>query len=199
MSQIAVAQLPPELGRLSPKQRFELTNRVLARRNLIQFVKRLYPRYNAGWVHEDIAARLERFSAAVAAEESPRLMLLLPPRHGKSELASIRFPAWHLGHHPDHEVINCGYNLDLPMKFSRKVREIARDPSFLALFPKCVLDAESQSAEAWNTTAGGGFTAAGVGGGITGKGAHVLIIDDPIKNQEEADSILTRDALWGWY
>jgi hypothetical protein len=126
-------------------------------------------------------------------------MLLMPPRHGKSELASIRFPAWHLGHYPEHEVINCGYNLDLPMKFSRKVREIARDPSFLALFPKCVLDAESQSAEAWNTTSGGGFTAAGVGGGITGKGAHVLIIDDPIKNQEEADSIQTRDNLWGWY
>lgn len=123
----------------------------------------------------------------------------MPPRHGKSELASIRFPAWHLGHHPDHEVINCGYNLDLPMKFSRKVREIARDLSFLALFPECVLDAESQSAEAWNTTSGGGFTAAGVGGGIVGKGAHVLIIDDPIKNQEEADSIQTRENLWNWY
>ena len=201
MSQIesATPPLPPEIDRLSAKQRFELANRVLARRNLIQFVKRLYPRYKAGWVHEDIAARLERFSQAVANEESPRLMLLMPPRHGKSELASIRFPAWHLGHYPEHEVINCGYNLDLPMKFSRKVREIARDPSYLALFPKCVLDAESQSAEAWNTTSGGGFTAAGVGGGITGKGAHVLIIDDPIKNQEEADSILTRDALWGWY
>ena len=201
MSQIesATPLLPPEIERLNAKQRFELANRVLARRNLIQFVKRLYPRYRAGWVHEDIAARLERFSQAVAEEKSPRLMLLMPPRHGKSELASIRFPAWHLGHYPEHEVINCGYNLDLPMKFSRKVREIARDPSFLALFPKCVLDSESQSAEAWNTTSGGGFTAAGVGGGITGKGAHVLIIDDPIKNQEEADSIMTRDNLWGWY
>lgn len=162
-------------------------------------MKRLYPSYNAGWVHEDIARRLEKFSADVSARRSPRLMLLMPPRHGKSELASIRFPAWHLGHHPEHEVINCGYNLDLPMKFSRKVREIARDPAFLALFPTCVLDAESQSAEAWNTTSGGGFTAAGVGGGITGKGAHVLIIDDPLKNQEEADSIQTRDNLWAWY
>ena len=193
----SLGEPPPVL--LAPAQKIELASRVLARRNLIHFIKRFYPKYNAGWVHEDIARRLERFSEAVVREQSPRLMLLLPPRHGKSEMASIRFPAWHLGHRPDHEIINCGYNLDLPMKFSRKVREITRERAFTALFPECVLDSESQSAEAWNTTAGGGFTAAGVGGGITGKGAHVLIIDDPIKNQEEADSILTRDGLWAWY
>lgn len=194
------APLPIDpLNGLNSAQRAELASRILARRNLIHFIKRLYPQYEAGWVHHDIADRLEAFSKAVIARESPRLMLLMPPRHGKSEMASIRFPAWHLGHQPTHEIINCGYNMDLPMRFSRRVREIVRDPSYKALFEKCEIDPESQSAEAWNTTAGGGFTAAGVGGGITGKGAHVLIIDDPIKNQEEADSILTRDGLWDWY
>lgn len=89
-----------------------------------------------------------------------------------SELASIRFPAWHLGHYPHHEIINVGYNLDLPMGFSRKVREIFRDPMFEAIFPGAQLVPDSQSVEKWNTTAGGGFTAAGRGGGITGKGAH---------------------------
>jgi predicted phage terminase large subunit-like protein len=89
--------------------------------------------------------------------------------------------------------------MDLPMRFSRWVREIVRDKAYQALFENCVIDPESQSAEAWNTLMGGGFTAAGVGGGITGKGAHVLIVDDPIKNQEEADSITTRDGLWSWY
>lgn len=193
------APLPIDpLNGLNSAQRAELASRILARRNLIHFIKRLYPQYEAGWVHHDIADRLEAFSKAVIARESPRLMLLMPPRHGKSEMASIRFPAWHLGHQPTHEIINCGYNMDLPMRFSRRVREIVRDPSYKALFEKCEIDPESQSAEAWNTTAGGGFTAAGVGGGITGKGAHVLIIDDPIKNQEEADSILTRDGLWDW-
>jgi predicted phage terminase large subunit-like protein len=126
-------------------------------------------------------------------------MILMPPRHGKSEMASVRFPAWHLGHCPDHEIINCGYNMDLPMRFSRWVREIVRDKAYTALFEQTLIDQESQSAEAWNVTMGGGFTAAGVGGGITGKGAHILIIDDPIKNQEEADSITVRDALWDWY
>jgi len=176
-----------------------LAQRVLARRRLLQFTQMTHPAYSAGWVHDDICRRLERFSREITEGKSPRLMILVPPRHGKSELASIRFPAWHLGHNPTHEIINVGYNLELPMKFSRKVREVMRDPHYKAIFPDAQLDPDSQSAEAWNTTKGGGFTAAGVGGGITGKGAHCLIIDDPIKNQEEADSVLVRDKLWDWY
>lgn len=196
----AVAGQPTaELAVLDPKVKLEMAKRVLARRSLIHFTKRFYPQYTPGWVHYDIARRLEQFMRDVESKKSPRLMLLVPPRHGKSELASIRFPAFVLGHHPEWEVINCGYNLDLPMKFSRKVREIVRDPGYKPLFNESMLDPDSQSAEAWNTTAGGGFTAAGVGGGITGKGATVLIIDDPIKNQEEADSIIVRDGLWDWY
>ena len=176
-----------------------LARRILARRRLLQFTQLTHPTYSAGWVHEDICRRLEKFSADIAAGKSPRLMLLMPPRNGKSELASIRFPAWHLGHYPHHEIINVGYNLDLPMVFSRKVRELVRDPVYTAIFPETNLDPESQSVEKWITKAGGGFMAAGVGGGITGKGAHVLIIDDPIKNQVEADSVSVRDNLWDWY
>ena len=151
-----------------------LADRILARSRLLHFTKLTHPRYSAGWVHDDICRRLERFSREVAEGKSPRLMILVPPRHGKSELASIRFPAWHLGHNPTHEIINVGYNLELPMRFSRKVREVMRDPHYKAIFPGVQLDPDSQSVEAWNTTEGGGFTAAGVGGGITGKGAHCL-------------------------
>lgn len=166
---------------------------------MLKFTQMTLQTYDAGWVHADICARLERFSQDVADQKAPRLMLLMPPRHGKSELASIRFPAWHLGQYPTHEIINVGYNTDLPMVFSRKVRELVRDPVYQAIFPDAALDQNSQSIEKWHTQAGGGFTAAGVGGGITGKGAHILIIDDPIKNQEEADSIAVRDKLWDWY
>lgn len=182
---------------LAAKQ--ELARRELARRRLIQFTRQTHPEYEPGWVHDDICKRLERFSQQVIERKRPRLMLLMPPRHGKSELASIRFPAWHLGHHPNHEIINVGYNLDLPMIFSRKVREVLRNPVYQAIFPETLLDPESSGAEAWKTTRGGGFQAAGVGGGITGKGAHIAIVDDPIKNQEEADSVLVRDRLWLWY
>ena len=177
----------------------QLAERELARRRLLKFTTLTHPAYSPGWVHEDICARLEKFSREVAEGKSPRLMLLMPPRHGKSELASIRFPAWHLGHHPTHEVINVGYNHELPMRFSRKVREVLREPIYVKIFPDTKLSPDSQGVEAWNTTKGGGFTAAGVGGGITGKGAHILIIDDPIKNQEEADSAQTREKLEDWY
>jgi len=176
-----------------------LAKRILARRRLLQFVQLTHGNYDAGWVHDDICRRLERFSADVAAKKSPRLMLLTAPRHGKSELASIRFPAWHLGQHPEHEIINVGYNLELPMIFSRKVRELARDSAYQSVFPGMELNPDSQSIEKWSTTKGGGFLAAGVGGGITGKGAHILIIDDPIKNQEEADSVEVRNKLLDWY
>ena len=179
--------------------RRELARRELARRSLLFFTQVTHPRYEPDWIHKDIARRLQRFSEQVARQESPRLMLLVPPRHGKSELASIRLPAWHLGHHPTHEVIDCGYNLGLPLKWSRKVRGLLRSPMYQTIFEQTLLDPDSQGAEEWLTTKGGGFTAAGVGGGITGKGAHILIIDDPIKNMEEADSITVRDALQDWY
>lgn len=177
----------------------EIARRELSRRKLLYFTRQTVKDYAAGWVHDDICRRLERFSDQVAKKQSPRLMLLVPPRHGKSELASIRFPAWHLGHYPRHEIVNVGYNLDLPMKFSRTVRDLVRDPFYKAIFYETKINPESTSVESWLTTAGGGFTAVGVGGGLTGKGAHILTIDDPIKNIEEADNILVRDQLYEWF
>lgn len=179
--------------------RLEFARRELLSRDMLAFTIEMERDYVPGWVHVDIAARLERFSRAVIAKESPRLMLLVPPRHGKSTLASISLPSWHLGHMPHHEIINIGYNLELPTRFSRRVREIVSSPEYAAIFPDTQLDPRSQSVEAWLTTEKGGFTAAGVGGGITGKGAHVLIVDDPIKNMEEADNFTTREKLEDWF
>lgn len=177
----------------------ELAARILAKRRLIPFTQRINPRYDAGWVHHDIARRLERFSREVAEGKSPRLMILMPPRHGKSELASRMFPAWHLGHNPDHEIIACSYNVSLAMSFSRKVKEVFNDPAYQSVF-QTRLHPDFQANEEWGILGTrGGYVAAGVGGGITGKGAHVLLIDDPIKNAEEADSAETREKLWDWY
>ena len=180
------------------KARKELALRILTRKRLLPFVERFNPDYAAGWVHKDICRRLEKFSQDVVEKKSPRLMLFMPPRHGKSTLASIAFPAWHLGRNPDHEFISCSYSGSLAMGFSRKVRQLLREPTYKTAF-KTRLDPDSQSAEAWLTTAGGGFVAAGVGGGITGKGAHILVIDDPVKNREDAESQNNRDANWDWY
>jgi phage terminase large subunit-like protein len=174
-------------------------DRVLSRRRLLHFTKRFRPRYLDGWVHRVIAHKLEKFSEDVQAQRSPRLLLLVPPRHGKSLLASEMFPAWDLGKHPHNEIIAASYNVSLPISFSRKVRELVRDPDYEKIFPTTKLHPESQANEAWLTTAGGGYIAAGVGGGITGKGASILIVDDPIKDAKEADSPTIRDDLWDWY
>ena len=177
----------------------ELAKRILSRKRLLPFVERFNPDYLAGWVHKDICQRLEKFSEQVANKESPRLMLFMPPRHGKSTLASVAFPAWHLGRHPDHEFISCSYSGSLAMSFSRKVRQLLREPVYKNVFEKSRLDKDSQSIESWQTTQGGGYVAAGVGGGITGKGANVLVIDDPVKNREDAESDNNRAATWDWY
>jgi hypothetical protein len=194
----ATQTLPP-LSTLQLNAKREVASRILARRRLLPFVQRMNTRYDAGWVHEDICARLEKFSDDVAAGKSPRLMLLLPPRHGKSELASKNFPAWHLGRHPHHEFIACSYNLSLALGFSRKVKQIIDDPAYHGVFETRV-DGNNSSMEEWGIAGNtGGYVAAGIGGPITGKGAHVLVIDDPVKNAEEADSADGREKTWEWY
>ena len=166
----------PAPSSLTPAQQaqVELASRALCKRRLIPFTQRINPRYDAGWVHQDIARRLERFSDDVAKGLSPRLMVLMPPRHGKSELASRMFPAWHLGRHPEHEIIACSYNVSLAMSFSRKVKEVLHDPSYQSVFDTR-LHPDFQANEEWGISGTrGGYVAAGVGGGITGKGAHCL-------------------------
>lgn len=177
----------------------ELARRELAKGHLLPFIMRFNETYEPGWVHKDICEKLEWFSAAVAARQSPRLMIFMPPRHGKSEIGSRSFPAWHLGRYPNHEFIGCSYGSDLANGFSRKVRDVVKDPAYQAVFPDCVVNKDSQSVEAWLTTKGGGYAAAGVGGPITGRGAHVLVIDDPIKNRDAAESATNRESVWDWY
>ena len=162
----------------------EIAQRVLARRRMMPFVQRFNPKYLPGWVHKDICNRLERFSEEVAEGLSPRLMLLMPPRHGKSELVSRNFPAWHLGQYPDHEFIACSYNVSLAMDFSRKVKQIIQDPLYQNVF-NTQLDPNNQSTESWGVSAArGGYVAAGIGGAITGKGAHCLHPDTKVSTSE---------------
>ena len=177
----------------------ELAARTLARRRLMSFIKRFRPKYMAGWVHEDICRRLERFLLAVERQESPRMVLMMPVRMGKSEIGSRHFAPWLLGHHPEWEVIAASGGQTLALTFSRYIRDLMRDPSYQALFPDTKLDPSSQSVENWNTTGGGGYMAAGIGTMIVGRGAHVLLIDDPCTSAEAADSQVQRDSVWEWY
>jgi predicted phage terminase large subunit-like protein len=193
------ARLDAEPPKLSAVEK-EIASRALCRRKLLPFIKKFNKRYSAGWVHRDICRRLEQFVKDVEDQKGPRLMLFMPPRHGKSEIASKNLPAWVLGNHPDWEIIASSYAVSLPIGFSRKVQGIIQDSYYQKLFPQTRLNPKAMAADAWMTDGHeGGYIAAGVGTGISGKGAHILIIDDPVKDAEEADSTPQRDKVWDWW
>ena len=177
----------------------ELAQRELAGKSLLEYIRHFHGKYDAGWVHKLICKRLELFMRQVERQEDPRLMIFMPPRSGKSTIASQYFPSYVMGHHPDWEIIAASYAVSLPLGFSRKNRALVQEKRYHQVFPETVLDPNNQSAEGWFTTKEGMYLPAGVGGGITGKGAHILVIDDPIKDAEEAGSETVQEKIWEWW
>ena len=142
---------------------------------------------------EILCSKLE----AVERGDINRLMVFLPPRSGKSEVTSKKFPAWYLGRHPDREIILASYAADLAYDFSRIARETLSEWGHLW---GVALSGDSSAVKRWGLDGHrGGMMAAGVGGPITGRGAHVALIDDPIKNWQDAQSPVLREKAWGWY
>jgi predicted phage terminase large subunit-like protein len=126
-------------------------------------------------------------------------MVFMPPRHGKSEKASKRFPAWYLGRHPKHQIIAASYNSDLATDFGREVKGIISSPEFGDVFGSVGLKQDSRASDRMNTSQGGAYYAVGVGTATTGRGAHLGLIDDPFKDREDADSENQREKVWNWY
>lgn len=154
-----------------------------------------WPSYRPSAHHHLIARALED----VERGKITRLMINMPPRHGKSMLASEYFPAWYLGRNPDRYIIHATYAQELAEDFGRKVRNQMSDPMFQGIFPGVQVRQDSASAKRFNTTAAGVYYALGVGGPATGRGAHLLLVDDPIKDRKEADSETMRRRLRDWY
>lgn len=183
-------------SQLSPQEAArELLARRKARASLIGFTRYTFPGFQDGAHHRQIAEALER----VERGECRRLMIFAPPRHTKSELASRRFPAWYLGRNPDRQLITATYSGEFATDFGREVKQIVGSAEYQALFPGVRLAEDSQAKGRWHTTANGVYVAVGVGGPITGRGAHLALIDDPIKNRQDADSETIRDSVWKWY
>lgn len=158
------------------------------------FAEYTNPSYKAAPHHVLIAEKLE----AVERGDIKRLMICMPPRHGKSELASRRFPSFFMGRNAGKQIIAASYNSDLANDFGREVRNIVDSPEFRVLFDT-TLAPDSKAANRWHTDKGGMYVAAGVGTAITGRGADILLIDDPFKDRQEADSEITRQRVWDWY
>ncbi len=152
-------------------------------------------------------SQVELFVATQGERGIGRLMVFMPPRHGKSLNVSVLFPTWFLGRHPDSRVIVASYNGALAMGFSRQARNLMMDDPYREVFgdlsersTEVRIADDSRSVEAWSIHGRqGGLVAVGVGGGITGRGAHLLIIDDPVRDRSDAESRAKRDAIWDWY
>lgn len=186
---------------LSPKQIAALE----ARRYFGLFVLEVDKTFRAGWVHALVCNALDQFLADVIAKKSPRLMITMPPRHGKSQLVSRLFPAFALGRFPDLSFIGTSYSAGLADSFSKDIQRIIDSDEYRAIFPETQLgtgkvgDALRQASVFEIQGHKGRYRSAGVGGGITGHGGEILIVDDPFKDHEDADSETIRNRVWDWY
>lgn len=186
-------QLLAELEKLE-----ELKSKKLATERFIKFVETVWPTFIAGRHHARMADAFER----VARGECKRLIINMPPRHTKSEFASYLLPAWFLGKFPHKKIIQCSHTAELAVGFGRKVRNLVDTEVYHNIFPDLSLASDSKAAGRWNTSKGGDYFAIGIGGAVTGKGADVLIIDDPHSEQEAALAEINPDIYdktYEWY
>ncbi|PKN91096.1 MAG: hypothetical protein CVU44_20995 [Chloroflexi bacterium HGW-Chloroflexi-6] len=199
-------------SQISPKQaRQELARRELSKLRFLDFCRYVDPKFLAVPHAKYVASKLEqvaRYIETSGREGISRLMILMPPRHGKTEQASIKFPAWLLGRAPDSRVILTSYSADLASRNSRQMRELVVGDRYRAVFgdrssleAPVILSADSRSVATWDLAQPhrGGVIAAGIGGSITGMGATLLVVDDPLKGRQEAESQGRRDDVDEWY
>jgi len=176
----------------------KLKDRELYQEKFIKFVERVWPSFISGAHHKRMAEAFER----VANGTCKRLIINMPPRHTKSEFASYLLPAWFLGKFPHKKVIQSSNTGELAVGFGRKVRNLVDSEVYSEIFPNLALQADSKAAGRWNTSKGGDYFAIGVGGTVTGKGADLLIIDDPHSEQEAAMAASNPevyDKVYEWY
>lgn len=189
----------------------EIRNRLMAERDFLSFCKHVDKKHPVDAQHVQVLAhKLEdvaKYILSGGKEGTSRLMVFMPPRYWKSQTASRKFPAWLLGKNPDLRIILTSYNADLASKHSKAVRDIIQSEEYSQVFGQLAstgepveLDPESKASASWDIADhSGGMQATGVGGGITGFGANLFIIDDPVKGRKEAGSETIREDSYEWY
>ena len=178
------------LAKLKLKQREKES---LVKGDFLEFVKHMWPEFVEGYHHKIIAEKFNK----IATGEIKRLIVNMPPRHTKSEFASNYLPAWMIGKNPKLKIIQTTHTAELAVRFGRKAKNVIDSPEYQEVF-KTRLQEDSKAAGRWETEGGGEYFAAGVGGAITGRGADLLIIDDPHKEQD-AMSKEGFDKAYEWY
>lgn len=200
------AVLFKNLGKLTPAEKLEALelldkaqdhhDKNLARGDMIEFAKRVYPGFKIGPHHRKLA---KIFSEVIAGTKK-RVIINIAPRMGKSEFSSYLFPAFFLGNFPNKKIIMGTHTAGLSEDFGRRVRNLLDDEDYHALFPETLVAADQKAAGKWSTSSGGQYYAAGVGGALAGRGADLFVIDDPHSEQDvKANSRLAFDTAWSWF
>jgi len=175
-------------------QAMELERSKTAQGRFLSFVKKVWPAFIEGTHHRIIAEKLE----GIASGKIKRLIVNMPPRHTKSEFASYLFPSWIIGQNPEAKIIQTTHTAELSVNFGRKMKNLIDSEEYKQIFPKVSIAADSKASGRWHTNRGGEYFAAGVGGAITGRGADLLIIDDP-HSEQDALSATALDSVYEWY
>lgn len=184
------------MAKMTPQEATaELAKRKLASQELRYMIHYTFPEYIFGEWHDVLFDALQR----VERGELTRLIVQMPPRAGKTEIISKRFPAWCIGRNPKRKIIGTSYGAELSSRNSRETRQIVQSELFSNVFPDCKISEEKKEASNWETTERGGYYSVGVGGALTGMGFNIGIIDDYTKNREDAESPTIREKTWDWY
>jgi len=196
VKQEIIDKLPPDVQKEYMKMAIKLSEKekqIKVQDDFLTFVKHVWPEFIEGAHHKKIA---EKFND-IANKKIKRLIINMPPRHTKSEFASFLLPAWMVGRRPDLKIIQSTHTTELAIRFGRKAKTLIDSPEYQQMF-KTTLREDSQAAGKWETSQGGEYYAAGVGSAITGRGADLLIIDDP-HSEQDALNMSSMERAYEWY
>ena len=196
MKQEIIDKLPPDVQKEYMKMAIKLSEKekqIKVQDDFLTFVKHVWPEFIEGKHHKKIA---EKFND-IANKKIKRLIINMPPRHTKSEFASFLLPAWMVGRQPNLKIIQSTHTTELAIRFGRKAKTLIDSPEYQQMF-KTTLREDSQAAGKWETSQGGEYYAAGVGSAITGRGADLLIIDDP-HSEQDALNMASMERAYEWY
>lgn len=182
----------------APEQTAQILKEIADNGSFAEYCIAIDHKYQLEWFHQEIARKLDAGLKKLEHGESVRLMIFMPPRNGKSDQATQKFPSYALGKHPDWPVMVSSYSDELATDFGMLTRGIMQTPEYSAMFDT-KLRADAKAKGRWITEAGGSYTAVGVGGALTGRGFKIGIVDDPFKNRQEADSATIREVRYNWY
>ena len=174
-----------------------------AENSFLGFVKLIHPDFVLADFQLDLIEKLDLLEKGLLEDDDGRkarnLLVTMPPRHAKSTFSTVLFPAYFMARNPERYILSCSYNAMLASDFGRQVRDTSSGVEVQQTFPDFTMASDSRAADVWRTEMGGAYFGVGIGGTTTGRPANLLIVDDPVKSREDAESATQRNKIWDFY